>query len=592
MSMIDDLNRINNIKHEIRTAIADKGVEIGYNTPFADYPNCIRNISGGSGGSYYEELYNKRTNNGYTLDGLFAYSRGGETLDLTGLDFSRVQTAQYMFQNCKSRINIGQCNTSNLKQAQSMFQGFTNGGAYIDLSVFDFSNVMAAQGMFSGCNLDNIDIRNVNLNFSKVRNRTGIFNNCTGTLDLSNWSIDGLTELREFFMNCMCSKINLTNWTTTNIMLMNYMFTQCSSLQELIIPNWDMTNAQNYIGMFNNCNNLRYVDIRNCNADTVSKIIGQLPNKSKANFGEIELPEGASEDIINSAMSKYWKPTSLEATPVTNGELSAVSKSLVIGEKTTLKLINCVPWYGTKDNIVFETSDPDKIIIEGNKAKAIGAGHAYIYARDNTTQATISEGPLVIYVAETDEDPGLIIFEAASEINPEYGVMQVNNQEYRGNQITYHNINEVYMLDVGAPITQIRFYQDSNISEIVKLNMSSMTYYQETFWGCTNLEYVDANNWVNENTTRVNHLFSNCTGLKEVDISNWNAENSSLSYINAFMGCTSLHTIRMDNCNNTTIRKVIINGDFPSSNKGTIYCKRANAEGLTAPGNWQFSYID
>ena len=134
MSIVDDLNRINNIKHEIRNAIANKGVEIGYNTPFADYPNKINNIAEGSGsgdGSYYENLYNQMTNDGYNMDGLFAYI-GGKQIDLTSIDFSKVESAENMFYECSSRITLGQCNTSNLRFATSMFQNFTNDGSYIE----------------------------------------------------------------------------------------------------------------------------------------------------------------------------------------------------------------------------------------------------------------------------------------------------------------------------------------------------------------------------------------------------------------------------------------------------------------------------
>jgi surface protein len=588
-SIVEKLNEINDIKNNIKQAIRDKGVDVVDGTPFAEYPNCIRNISGGSGGSYYENLYNQITNDGYNMDGLFAYIVGKQ-IDLTSIDFSKVESAENMFYECGSRITLGQCNTSNLRFATSMFKGFTNDGDYIDLSAFDFSNIESAGFMFAGCNLDKIDIRNINLNFGNVIMRSpGMFNSCTGTLDLSNWSIDGIREIHEFFMNCMCSRIDLTNWKTTNIVSMGRMFNYCTNLQELIIPDWDMTNVQNYWNMLNGCDNLRYVDIRNCNGNTVSKIIEQLPTKSEANFGEIELPEGSSQDFITMAMNKYWKPTSLEATPVISGDLSVGMNQIMVGEKTPIILSNCNPWYGTRDNIVFVSSNTDAVIIEGNNAKAVGEGEAQITAINSNAPGVVSNNPVTITVTLTDANPGLIMFKANDlNIEREIWIGQVNNQEYNARQLSYSD--GVYSLNVGAPITQLRVYDSCNISEIVKLNMSSMTCYQEVFWGCTNLEYVDANNWVNENTTQVNHLFTNCTGLKEVDISNWNADN--LNYINAFMGCTSLHTIRMDNCSHTTIRKVIVPEDFPRDNQGTIYCKRANAEGLEAPGNWTFSYID
>ena len=63
-----------------------------------------------------------------------------------------------------------------------------------------------------------------------------------------------------------------------------------------------------------------------------------------------------------------------------------------------------------------------------------------------------------------------------------------------------------------------------------------------------------------------------------------------------FSGCTSLHTLRLDNCSNDTISKIIASGGFPTNAiegvTRTIYCKEENAAGLTAPTNWVFSYVD
>ena len=590
-TIIERLNEILNIKNNIKYAIRNKGVDIPDNTPFAQYPNRIANISGGGGA--YDNLYNSMTNNGYNMTGLFAYCQGS-ALDLTGLDFSKVEAANNMFYNCKTRVILPeQCNTSNLRQAREMFSNFTNGGVYIDLSVFDFSNIQAANNMFFGCNLNNIDIRNINLSLSSLYQKNGMFDSCTGTLDLSNWSIDGITELQEFFRNCMCNKINLTNWITTNIMYMSNVFSYCTNLQELIIPDWDMTNTNNYWSMFNGCNKLNYVDIRNCNGDTVSKLLEQLPNKSEANFGEIELPEGISQDYIDIAMNKYWKPTSLEATPVTNGDISVGMNQIMIGEKTPITLSNCTPWYGNRDNIVFVSSNTDAVIIIDDKAKAVGEGEAQITAINGDTQAVISNNPVTIAVTLTDANPGLIMFKADNlNTDQQNWVMQVNNQEYTSNQLSYDG--NVYSINVGAPITQFRMYRNSNITEVVKLNVSNMTRLNEIFYNCITLREIDANNWVTSSITEANSMFGQCTGLEIADISNW--DTSGMKGCGCFNGCTSLHTVRMDNCSYDTINMIIGSGDFPRGTidgvTRTIYCKQANAQGLEAPKGWVFSYVD
>jgi hypothetical protein len=60
-----------------------------------------------------------------------------------------------------------------------------------------------------------------------------------------------------------------------------------------------------------------------------------------------------------------------------------------------------------------------------------------------------------------------------------------------------------------------------------------------------------------------------------------------------FSDCTSLAELRLDNCDNNTINKIITSLNFPTFTSGThkIYCKQANASGLTAPQGWTFSYV-
>lgn len=53
MNVLSNLNKINQIKKNIHTAIGNKGVDIPANTPFEDYPNKVSAISGGGFSSDY-----------------------------------------------------------------------------------------------------------------------------------------------------------------------------------------------------------------------------------------------------------------------------------------------------------------------------------------------------------------------------------------------------------------------------------------------------------------------------------------------------------------------------------------------------------
>lgn len=112
------------------------------------------------------------------------------------------------------------------------------------------------------------------------------------------------------------------------------------------------------------------------------------------------------------------------------------------------------------------------------------------------------------------------------------------------------------------------------------------------FYYCISLKSIDLRNLkIKDMTGDIRDMFSNCRKLEYVNLS-----NASIHYYatvgSIFQNCTSLLELRLDNCGYTTISKIINSSNFPVNNHGTIYCKRVNAEGLTAPGNWQFSYID
>ena len=89
MAINDKLNRIKEIKEDIKQALIDKGVEVTDVDSFGSYADKITNIpQEGGGDPYYEDLYNLRNSNGTNMAGLFARTTG-DSLDLTGLDVSQ-----------------------------------------------------------------------------------------------------------------------------------------------------------------------------------------------------------------------------------------------------------------------------------------------------------------------------------------------------------------------------------------------------------------------------------------------------------------------------------------------------------------------
>lgn len=178
----------------------------------------------------------------------------------------------------------------------------------------------------------------------------------------------------------------------------------------------------------------------------------------------------------------------------------------------------------------------------------------------------------------------------------------------------------------------ITFYGDTNITNISRLkgcfrkydfrdlkalesinlsetDTSSVTNMLSMFAYCESLTTLDLSGFDTSKVTNMNYMFNGCYKLEELNLSNWDAGNIEEywengyqhSYMDCFLSdCYKLHTLRLNNCSNDTIRKIINSYFFPTEalydSEGNliprkIYCREANAAGLTPPKGWEFVFI-
>jgi surface protein len=172
-------------------------------------------------------------------------------------------------------------------------------------------------------------------------------------------------------------------------------------------------------------------------------------------------------------------------------------------------------------------------------------------------------------------------------------------EQFRGNTTitevntmvnTSHNSLD-YMFDGCTSLTTVNTtdWDTSNVT-----TMNSM------FYSCVSLTQLDLSSFDTSNVTYMNNMFYNCVALETLDIRNFTAPSFGQTD-GVFDGCTKLHTIRMDNCDNRAIRRLIYNQDnFPTNEiEGVtrkIYVKQASLTDqygtLTAPTNWKFVPVD
>ena len=544
MSTISEkLTQLNTIKGDIKTAINNKGGEVG--NDFSTYATAINNLSTGSGGSgeTYEnpEFYELRTSNGTNYDHLFR-GYNGPDIDVSQWDTSKVTSAQYCFNYCAKSMDISNWNLSSLTDARYMFQYFTNGNKYIDLSVLDFSNVSNATYMFGNSNTDYLDVRNITL--TGTTNYTNLFTFCSGTeLDLSNWDISGVTILSYLFYFANYKKINLTGWNTVNVTNMNYAFGNLSNLETLIIPDWDMTNATNINRFLNGTSKLKYIDLSRSNDLTIKKIASFLPTKTVTTYCEILIPANTSQDAIDSLTAKYWKPIGPKFD-LNSTELIFELDEIKPGKTTKVYTGNSDPWYGDDrlEIIEFISSDESIATVNGREITGVAEGTVTIECRRREDNVVV--GSTTFTVSETDSKPNLVKFRTTGSESSYDTILTVNGTSITTNECTKDPITGIYSYDAGNQITSLKFSE--YVNEIVKFNFNASNITDMTdMFNNAKIKTIDISDWDTSNVTSFYQTFEGNTELIEIIGELDMSKVSNIYYI--FNGTSNLKVVYLKN---------------------------------------------
>lgn len=194
---------------------------------------------------------------------------------------------------------------------------------------------------------------------------------------------------------------------------------------------------------------------------------------------------------------------------------------------------------------------------------------------------------------------------------------------------------------LGDPYIVGQFRDDKTITRVDESTVSvdsTHTDLSEMFYGCRSLNYVDASSWDTRNVTTMSSMFSNCASyISELNLSNWTINGTDLSYMFAYNGTINridmnnwklsgtinmsnfdysatittidmsnwdlseatlktsnifknVGTIRLDNCDKETIRKIT---DKIGYGKCTnVFIKRANDPGNEDDDFFVYVYID
>ena len=337
----------------------------------------------------------------------------------------------------------------------------------------------------------------------------------------------------------------LDTWDTSNVTDMDHMFSICK-VKDYNLSNWDFSKVADTHNMFN------YSDA--VNIDLSNWRVG---------------PEIESIDMSQMFVGCY----DLETLDIRNFNIADCNlKNSFTGNAFqycnklhTLRLDNC-----SKDTI-------NKIITSiGFPTGLVDGEPRKIFVNpDNIGDLTAPTNWIFV-----DLD--------GNEIVPEIPLYQPDM--FRGNR----DIEEVsVMVTSKHDDLNNMFSECENLRTINGINdwdTSNVTNMERMFNRCGRLESLDLSSFNTSNVEKMNNMFFDCRSLKELNLSFFEIKEDcgTDSMLNR---CRELHILRLDNCNEDTIRKIIASRDFPTGETGEgkrkIYCLEENVANLAVPYGWE-----
>ena len=225
--------------------------------------------------------------------------------------------------------------TSSIKKVKPSFLVKTN-DSKIEMMVAGGSSV----SFYSV--IEKLDLSNFNT--SKVTNMSWMFSDCSSltSIDLGGFNTSNVTKMGYMFNGCSSlTSLNLSSFNTSNVTDMSCMFDTCSSLMSLDLSSFDTSIVTNMESMFQSCLSLTNLDLSNFNTSIVTNMkqmfyyCKSLTNLDLNNF---------NTSNVTSMYGMFWNCSSLTSLNLSGFNTSNVtnmgSMFSVCSSLTSLNLSN------------------------------------------------------------------------------------------------------------------------------------------------------------------------------------------------------------------------------------------------------------
>ena len=463
------------------------------------------------------------------MSSMFGGCKNLTSINLSGLDTSKVTNMSYMFAGCKvlTNINLSGFDTSKVTDMSSMFAG--SGLRSIDLSKFNTSNVTRMSGMFGSCDdLTSIDLSG--LDTSNVTDMGSMFSGCRSlrSIDLSGLDTSKVSDMSSMFSKCYALRdIDLSKIDMSKVTSMKYMFEDCSSLRSIDLSGLDVGNVTDMSSMFEDCSNLRSVDLSRLNAGNVTNMNQMF--KGCSNLTSIDLNKCDASKVIN--MSSMFAGSGLRSIDLSELDTSNVtSMSSMFSECKNLTSVDLSKW-GTRNVIdmssMFAGSGLTSIKLRGCDTSNVKYMRNMFGSCRNLANIDLS---------------GLNIS----------NVIDMSYMFYSCNSLTSIDLNELDTSNVTNMSYLFRGCWNLTSIDLNKCDTSNVTNMCSLFEACEKLGSIDLSGLNTSNVTNMSAMFDDCRVLKNIDLSGLNTSNVT-DMSSMFSLCLELTSIDLSNLDTSNV---------------------------------------
>lgn len=432
----------------------------------------------------------------------------------------------------------GNLDTSGVTDMSYLFSDFKPGTEYntytLDLSWLDMSSVTNARSMFSRCQyLTNIN----NLDFSKAQfvDVDSMFYDCqrlnSEGLGLTNWNTSNVTNMSYMFYNCKATtELNVSRFDTKNVTNIINMFSNCASLTSLDISTFDISKIKSLAGLFNGCSSLTSLKWGNWDTSNITDMSSLFSGCKSLTTLDISKLKTTSVTNMNNMFSGLEGLTSLDISGLNTDKVTDMTgmfngcknlTSLDVSKLNTENVTKMGSMFGSCQKLTH--LDVSKF----NTSKVTDMNHMFY-------ECWALEDPLDVSGFNTGD---VISFDNMFSYCSKLTAIDVSEFD------TSNATNMTYMFNQCKALKTV---------DLTNFNTSKVTNMSLMFSGCTSINNLNFKSFDTSNCETLQYMFQDCTSLDSLDLSSFNTSKASTMQ-SMFYGCTALKYLDISNFTSQTV---------------------------------------